>query len=652
MASVGSHIGANLTKSIYTGLGSHVPVNLGYIIDCDESWRPVPGDQVDFASWKIPWLHVNGDEVDFNFRCEPAPVICTTLWQDYQGIIVPIAFKKLWQDYQGNIVPIAFECEGGEEQPDFTYFTGYIDNFAGENFIFDFLQTFRFNTFTGEVVGNDFLTIFPMEGVGDILFYAGEALEPSLSTTQSIYPNFYSGEEANAYLATDSNLDEIDFYTGETFTTILTDNPPAEFLFNFYTGETASGSVSTTARFAPIFYTGETCNVEVTDNPQPDLLFEIREGQTSDISISVSLQLGLINGYTGEWATIASIDNDQFWRFYTGESGEIELATETTIPAVGYTGETVQVVLESRPSEGLGIFRAYAGERGEDLVLNVLTAVLLYPNRISTRTEINCEFDISTSFDLLNTACCPIKDTWERIELTDQPPPDEHYDGDKTIITADLSTLPRFTFNFHAGENFRGIDPNYLGTFNAYEGHIPTINYIDFEFVDFRLCYGNFIPDGDIAFIELISTYDDNCEADFMFAGETAVVEVENNVQLDLNMYTGEYMIFDLHIEPIMLLLAWTGEHVRISNPEFEFRAYTGEVPTFNFYEDTWNFYTGEMMTIGNLTTEYEVEFLEMGCLDNEYVPTNENGDPDWENFNPVPIELEFYRHSIKARCY
>jgi hypothetical protein len=43
--------------------------------------------------------------------------------------------------------------------------------------------------------------------------------------------------------------------------------------------------------------------------------------------------------------------------------------------------------------------------------------------------------------------------------------------------------------------------------------------------------------------------------------------------------------------------------------------------------------------------------FLEDGCLDNEYIWQDENGDPIPEKFNPVPVELDPYQHDIKARC-
>jgi hypothetical protein len=46
------------------------------------------------------------------------------------------------------------------------------------------------------------------------------------------------------------------------------------------------------------------------------------------------------------------------------------------------------------------------------------------------------------------------------------------------------------------------------------------------------------------------------------------------------------------------------------------------------------------------------VTFLELGCLDNEYIPIDEDGDPIPDLLNPVPVELDTYMHEIKAKCY
>ena len=67
--------------------------------------------------------------------------------------------------------------------------------------------------------------------------------------------------------------------------------------------------------------------------------------------------------------------------------------------------------------------------------------------------------------------------------------------------------------------------------------------------------------------------------------------------------------------------------------------------------EPTVEAFTGESISVG-LTITFEVEFLERGCLDNEYKYMTPNGDEDKEKFNPVAVELEPFAHEIKARCF
>lgn len=228
--------------------------------------------------------------------------------------------------------------------------------------------------------------------------------------------------------------------------------------------------------------------------------------------------------------------------------------------------------------------------------------------------------------------------------------PDEYYHGDKWTMVVDLSTRPRFQMEFYDGASLYQIDPIILGEIEVFEG--PSVSIGDmYDDVNFKLCYGNFIPDGDVANIELIGEYG-SCEESWTF-GEGAHVDLfmENNVQFQVNTYAGQYMAFDLYIDPLMLFLAWSGEFIRISNPEFVPPIFEGAMVSMAFEEHAWRAQEGATLEV-SLTTEYDVEFLEVGCLDNEFVPADEHGDADWEKFNPVPVELEYYRHSIKARCF
>lgn len=912
-----THIPANLTKLVFTGPSIYVPVNLGVdenaevpelcldlwqpqkssnlklifaekwedqsptklkfvwmcpVEECIGLWEWTPGNEVNFDNWfkRVP---VNGDEVDFNFVCGTTPSVCNTLWVDYQGNSVPVAFTSPWTEYQGNQVPIAFECksDGGGGGDEFTFFSGYIDNYTGEHANLDFQQTLIFNSYEGQYIGglscgvaipasivnagssgalvdpigdrailqilnngssgntganashnirvrreseylefswkqthqgswydnddtdaavyfnlidaptvsalvtptgtwtyrnfnqiagfpiftvyfpfdttstgrisyktaaqsspgvglnfsfdpfnaydgtktirlrlsavnttttrieiwaddvqianqtiaaptptgvipvwhyhnynnfnsryevsdiqitgcDEFLTVYPQIGI-PVFAYTGETTAINIATTDALSPLAHVGESAVAQLATTTTF-EFSAYEGQHLLTDLTIPQPATFDLNVFDGSYSTASVATTANISDIlFYFGEYSDLDIAIFPAPEINFNFYTGEWATASLQVSIALGSVNGYTGEWATIQSMDTAENYANYTGETLVVDLATDTTLPAVGYTGESASTILEIRPSEGMGTFVAYSGESG-DVVVTTLVQVLLYPNVISARDGFYCEFDSNSHFDLLQTSCCPKLDTHARIELNDGPRPDERYDGDKTIVQMELSTLPRFTFNFYQGEETKLIDPNYLGVFNAYEGHAPLVYDLDSEFINIRLCYGNFIPDGNNVFIELMSEYAEDCASDIIFTGEEVSFELNNTIGPEPRAHAGEWMAFDLFIDPLMLLRAYSGEMARISNPEFEPRVGAGESASFQFEEFNWYAYAGESMMLDTLTTEYDVEFLEQGCLDNEFVPSNENGDPDWDKFNEVPVELEFYAHSIQARCF
>ena len=106
----------------------------------------------------------------------------------------------------------------------------------------------------------------------------------------------------------------------------------------------------------------------------------------------------------------------------------------------------------------------------------------------------------------------------------------------------------------------------------------------------------------------------------------------------------------ELTLRDAWVLLAYTGETARVSNPEMELNTRTGESMALSFYVPPIIGATGEHVE-ASLTTIYEVVFLEDGCLDNEYIWQDENGDPIPEKFNPVPVELDPFQHDLKARC-
>ena len=686
---IGSHIPLNMTAPIFVGPGSHIPVNLSIPeFLCEGKWAKKEHDEIDFDLLSV-WKGKEYNEINFNFTCVYR---CTTLWPTYFGNQVPLSFgSDPWPTYFGNQVPLRFRCAGGDDGPEYTLFTGTFDAGEGSDSAIDIATSWITNFYDGSEVNLDLF--LPERGVEPV-FYTGETLEfdffrtpgfalPILEgssvsavlntdatfvfgvhegaqangvlttyTAPTFAFNFYTGETGSAILSADQSLGDTSGYTGETLSVILTDYPLWTPTFNVYEGAQVTLLLNTTELFRVNQYTGEVFDADITTNPAPEMLLVGNTGEAVSFALSVPQSLGTITAYEGASATIPSLGVLDFWVFHTGETTEAVVSTSTTLPSNGYTGESASLTIDIRPSENIGTFRGYTGE-GTDWGLNIAVAIYLYPNRIHAAQEFFCEFDAITSFDLNNVGCCPQGiDTHERIELNDMPAPDERYDGDKTVVQMDLRTLPRFKMDFVTGEHFRAIDPNYMGLFQAFSGQMLQVSDFETPIHDFKLCRGNLIPNGDHVNVELISVYDEACEADLMVTGEHMSVELSNNIRDTVLIYEGQHAIAEVTIDPLILIRFYAGEYVRVSNPEFTPLVYNGEYVALDFEGEVYRAGTGEHLAPINLSTDYDVEFLERGCLDNEYVPTNENGDPDWDKFTRVNIEMEYFTHSIKARCF
>ena len=121
---------------------------------------------------------------------------------------------------------------------------------------------------------------------------------------------------------------------------------------------------------------------------------------------------------------------------------------------------------------------------------------------------------------------------------------------------------------------------------------------------------------------------------------------------LELDFYHGEHLFFDLDVPQRWHFEFWNGEHLFYpSEAEFDPNIGHGETMECQLYIEPIEFPHGEFMET-KLVIQYEVKLKEQGCLDNEYIPLDEHGDPDWSKFQNVPIEGDQYQHDIKAECF
>lgn len=607
MAALGSHIPVNLTTPIFLGPYTHIPVNLGVASFCDGMWQGLDHNRIDFP-FVTRRVEAEFNAVNFGFDCI-VPDVCADAWvPDVPGFQVDITSWDAWNSsVPGFQVDMDWDCTSGPKPP--VLFDGFITAYEGASAEARLWEPFEATGYAGEASSAE-LTPFDSAILTSPIYQGEWASLDDLSVVQGLAPRAYQGESSVATLSTNMAL-QPEAYEGGYAVADIQIAERADLNAVAYTGETASANVSVTFALAPVAYQGETASTFALDSVE------------------------FINAYTGEWA-------------------EATLATDDTFWFDNYTGEAATAVLDSRPSEPMGLFTAYEGATGS-LEMKVAYAIYFYPEVIKEGPWVNLDWNGLNSIDLTKRSCCPTYALdYQRIELSDGVPVGTRYTGEAIFCSASLEARPRFSAFGYEGSTTYFADPIVLQPTEIRTGErmeIPA-TLETFE-LDFKLCPGNLIPDAEFANIELMSVYDENCEAQFAFTGETMLAELSVIADLAPRAYTGETMLVDLVVDPILTAIAYIGEYAKTINPDIPTGPFQdGATVFFEFAEPDWLAYTGESLTLSNLATEYYVEFLENGCLTNDYTPIDENGDPIPELNNPVPVEMDQFRHSILARCF
>lgn len=504
--------------------------------------------------------------------------------------------------------------------------------------------------YSGETLELDIVR-FPQFSFG---MWEGATQEVSIEFHPASYfdPIFLAGETAFLDLSTETTF-SVDTYEGSNLSVNLIAVPPPSLELDFLEGSEGKLGLSTTILIPVSHYSGETASIDLTISPQPEITLQFWTGESCQLStISTSANLGTINLFHGETLEKISLDIEPPIIFEEGSEAFVELSTETTIQGVAFEGAESTIDLVIRPSEGLGIFRGYEGSTFEQSTIWTLRGVDI---RVVFRHGIDflVNIDSSTDFDLTTDACCGERDNsgaWIDIGLA--PEPTEHYHGDKIKFEVELSVRPRFQFDFYDGTECTLKDYSDYLSGAAGEG-----SSVEFSFEadqNIRLCKGNFIPNADNVDVELVYTYDENCGIVVGYAGETLDLNfLETTVGMESVNFHGETIRIDIQAPELWEFNAYHGSSFSVTFLDLPMKAMgTGESASIAFFEPPYDGYSGETMTIGNLVTEYDVKFVETGCLDNEYVPQTEHGDPDWSKYNPVPVEVDLFFHEMKAICY
>ena len=532
---------------------------------------------------------------------------------------------------------------------------GYVYLYMGENGTAD-VEKYTFvgaDHRSGEYTSLD-LEIEPYEGLQSQLL-SGEYAEVEVQITPGFIFSLPVGETANVDALGTTVILFPTAYTGEVFTPALADNPPWNPTFDFTDGATFDPflNLGSSSFGAVQVYTGGVLEATVDTRPGSPFEFSILEGQTANLAMSFAQNLGATEAYEGITLIPETIEFDELWKMFDGAEVSVSMATSDAMTPSGYEGAYAVASVDVRPSEPLGHFDAREGVLTSLGAIAALKAVYMSVN-FADSYMFQAGLPYLGSYFDLDVSCCtdhfPGQQISHDIELNHSPFPDETYDGDKVDIDIDLSTNVRFQFNFFGGETARTIDtiPYILGA-NMADG---AGMHLELESVlNFRLCPGNFIPDGDNVYVELDFTDNDTCESNYIYTGETmALTYLEANQNFQTDSYEGSNAIATLTV-PIdaFALRMYTGETL-ILPVELGGASYEGASMRFSFYEPPIIAAHGEHVE-SDLVIKYDVRFEEVGCLDNEFIYQDENGDPIPEKFNPVPVELDPYQHDIRAIC-
>jgi len=459
----------------------------------------------------------------------------------------------------------------------------------------------------------------------------------------------YDGAIASTNLNTGTTISPaID--SGEIVTSALTLPIPPELSCNQYSGASVALSLSISTFFVALGGVGETTQTTLDTRPRIDLDFTGRTGESSVTSIAAAIQLPLNSTRTGETLHQFTLQNAPHIFAYTGETANVSLTSDAIFNFNISEGSRSFFTLDTRPSEGIGVQRGYEGAILEmDLqIARSRTLEVLFRHS----TEIKTDFSNSgTSFDLTTDLCCGPRDRSGAIlDLDRDGPPSTQYSGDKVIFTADLSTRARFSIDFKAGESLSLKDYDVYMTSAGADGASLTF-HLETEY-DIRLCNGNFIPHPDHVDVELLNLYDENCEIDPIYSGESMECDLAGSPNFQFSNNDGGVLSFTINVPEAWRFNMYTGETLKVIFTEISPRASEGAAMTCSLYQEPWIWAVGESMTLDKLVTEYDVAFAEVGCLDNEYLPLNEHGDVDWNKYNSVPVEMDRFEHELKAICF
>ncbi len=485
----------------------------------------------------------------------------------------------------------------------------------------------------------------------------GENVTGELDVYDLVGTTLYGGVSLTSGLVTTSIL-QTTLWSGESIAGALFDHPTSYLYCSLSTGETLTFSLATSNKIDSNLSIGEALNVTIDWRPGSEISLGWSAGETLFLGILHGAP-GLFPDTMGEgvFVRVDSLDEEKPWRLWDGAN--LEGTISQTIGFLGtslFEGISLYADMDVRPSQPLTAI-LYCGEAFEADRPYVQHRAYLSATISAAATLFACLDDMTVDFDLRGPIRLDTTDWFWNADRfmaeLDEPPPSRGWgSGCGEVVFAELQCRPRFSSHMYVGETFtseRGYE--FVDSSIGVGAHVINNDPLYLEPL-VALCYPNLFPYADSIEVEL-EWEEIRCSNDFVYVGESMLGNIGVWRQFSANYYAGEHFGVGLTLDPAIRCTLWHGEHIFV-----ELATTYGIGVTFgdgasvvtDFERESGYFYVGESVR-GEIDMTFYVEFAEVGCLDNEFIPINENGDPDISKRLPVCVEGHEFLHDIKARC-
>lgn len=586
--------------------------------------------------------------------------------------------------YQG--IPLSFDLYDGQYT----------------NTSLDIIKGFIVRSYDGTEIRADVFT--PETGRMDYNVYEGQSVELDLALTRSlsfdsnfgnnsdfnISPNYdwstngYDGQSVNItfykpqtaqlavnvldghYLRIPSiNLDTgfiIDAYEGQNVNTVIEYDPYQGLPALMHSGETMVFQLNSIHEIHDISnYDGQSVSTSINTYESFRMSVNAYDGQNVNTKPMFTIILGTSNAYDGTTLKVTTMDETPNTNMYTGEDFVFDLSTSLLMNVDYFDGQNTKFELKRGEPVTLGTITAYEGTQSiVDLKILVSTSFSIHykwGNEIFFNEWSNSPYHI----DLGKRKCCVGFDNdIKNIELNDAPYNSTSYDqygSPCESMTFELSTRRTMSFNVHEGQ-YSEFDPTkntlevrvHEGQY-VYSRDVVTEMWIDLE-------DGNLIPEYNDVTIELNRPVIASDRKYYrMYSGDNVSFKLGVPYAFYPTKFSGgDRVEINLIVDPALKINCYFGggaNCVLSTNVQIPTKVYEGQQTKITVYEDPYLHYVGEECYFELETkSDYYAEFVDTGCLDNQYQETGEDGQPLPSTFNGTNVEGERFLNFVEGRCF